>query len=216
MERQCHHCNAAVPEGAPFCAACGAPQIRVVAPQTAPPPAPEHGFTAPPLPPPAYGSAAHVSWGTAFKKCLIAAATLIAVLMLLRVPLLIFLAIPAGGWFAAYLYSRSLPVTGGIGARIGAVTGLIAYVFYALITAAAMVFQRERLLDEVKRAMTEAASRNPDPQAQQIVQKMMTPEGIAVLITLGAIVMLFMFLILSSVGGAIGGATSKGRTSTSA
>jgi hypothetical protein len=164
---------------------------------------------------PQFSGGLRVVWGTAIKKCLIAAAALIAVLLFARLPILIFLAIPLGGWFASYLYSRVLPLTAGIGARIGAVTGLIAFGFYAAITSLAMLFQRDQLLNEIKRAMTEAAKSNPDPQAQQIVQKLMTPEGVAILITLGAIIMLFMFLILSSIGGAIGGAASKGRTSTS-
>lgn len=162
---------------------------------------------------PAY--ATRVVWGSAFKKCLIAAATLLLVLIALRGPLLVFLAIPAAGWFSAYLYSRNLPITAGMGARIGAVTGLIAYGFYAVIFGIAMVFQRAQVMNEVKRAFREAAARNPDPQAQQIVEKMMSPEGIAVVFTLVAIVLLFMFLILASVGGAIGGASAKGRSATS-
>lgn len=135
-------------------------------------------------------------------------------IMVFRHPLLILLSLPTGGWFSAYLYSRSdakLPVNASIGARVGAVTGLIAYGFYAILTSLVLIFQKDKFLEEMKNSLTAAAAQNPEPQAQQILQKLMSPEGTAVLITLSAIFLFFLFLVLCSVGGAIGGSLAKGR-----
>lgn len=205
-----------MPEGAPFCPSCGAPQIRVVTPQaTEPPPLPPQGDVPLPPLPTAYApavAAPGVQWSAAIRSCLLAAAVLTFLYTVIGVPLAVMIIIPAGGWFAVYLYSRGKggrPVNAGIGARIGAVTGLLAYALYGLIMAVVMVFQRGRLLEEVRNAMRQAAAQNPNPQAQQIVEKMMTPEGIAILVTISAIFLFFIFLVLCSIGGAIGGSLAK-------
>ena len=156
-----------------------------------------------------------VVWSTAFKNCLVAAAAMTLFTAFAGHPLLVLLALPAGGWFATFLYTRArLPVTAGIGARIGAVTGLIGYVISITLMGARIVFQRTQFLDEMKRSIQDAIAKNPDPQAQQIAQKLLSPEGMAVLLTLSAVFLFFMFLVLCSVGGAIGGSLAKGRSST--
>lgn len=205
-----------MPEGAPFCPSCGAPQIRVVTPQAVePPPLPPPGEMLPPPFPTSYtpaAAAARVQWSAAIRSCLLAAALLTFLNTIIGNPLAVIIIIPAGGWFAVYLYGRGQsgrPVNAGIGARIGAVTGLFAYALYALIMAVVMVFQRNRLLEEVRNAMRQAAAQNPNPQAQQVVEKMMTPEGIAILVTISAIFLFFIFLVLCSIGGAIGGSLAK-------
>jgi len=50
----------------------------------------------------------------------------------------------------------------------------------------------------------QAASRNADPRAQQAIQQMMTPAGLALLITVLLVLFLAAFLALSSLGGAVG------------
>lgn len=204
-----------MPEGAPFCPSCGAPQIRVVTPQaTEPPPLPPPDDVLPPLPTsyaPAV-AAPRVQWSAAVRSCLIAAAVLTFFNTVIGIPLAVLIIIPAGGWLAVLLYSRGQggqPVNAGIGARIGAVTGLFSYALYMLIMAVVMVFQRGRLLEEVRKAMRQAAAQNPNPQAQQIVEKMMSPEGIAIMVTISAILLFFIFLVLCSIGGAIGGSLAK-------
>ncbi len=210
-----------MPEGTPFCAACGAPQIRVVAPQsTVAPPLPEGNHSLPPIP----GATAFPSdlapalrWSAAFRSCLIAAAVTTIIILIAGHPLLILLTLPAGGWFAVFLYARRaehLPLTAGLGARIGAVTGLTAFGLYVILMAIVLVFQRARFLEEIKKTMAAAAAQNPNPQAQQVVEKLMSPEGIAVLVTVSAIFLFFVFLVLCSVGGAIGGSMAKGKSAT--
>ncbi|HUS19325.1 MAG TPA: zinc ribbon domain-containing protein [Terriglobales bacterium] len=217
MERQCHHCGAAVPDGTPFCAACGAPQIRVIAPQsTVVPPLPEVEGRAPVfshsnvvLPP-----ATPIRWATAFRKCLIAGAATTFVILIAGHPLLILLALPVGGWLAVFLYARGEDhprLTAGIGARIGAVAGLITFGFYALLMTVVLIFQKARFLEEIKNTMKTAAAQNPNPQTQQVMEKLMSPEGIAVLVSVSAVILFFVFLIMCSIGGAIGGNFAKGK-----
>lgn len=135
----------------------------------------------------------------------IATAFLVAVV---RHPLLVMLALPIGGAFAVFLYSRSKwdpPVTMGIGARIGAVTGLLTFALYSVLLGTVLYFQRGELYGMMKKELENAMARNPNPEAQQIVSQMMTPEGLAILLTVSAVFLLFMFLILCTVGGTIGG-----------
>ena len=158
-----------------------------------------------------------VRWSAAIKGCLISAAATTVIILLAGHPLLILLALPVGGWFSVFLYSRRpepLPVSAGLGARIGAVTGLAAFGIYAIMMAVVLVFQRKLFLEEIKKAMTAAAAQNPNPQAQQLVEKLMSPEGIAVLVTVSAVFLFFIFLVLCSVGGAIGGSMAKGKSAT--
>lgn len=153
-----------------------------------------------------------MQWPAAVRSCLIAAAVLTFVNTAIGVPLAVVIIIPAGGWLAVFLYGRGQSrraVNGGIGARIGAVTGLFAFALYSLILAVVMVFQRGQLLEEVRNAMRQAAAQNPNPQAQQVLEKMMTPEGIAIMVTLSAVFLFFIFLVLCSIGGAIGGSLAK-------
>jgi hypothetical protein len=54
--------------------------------------------------------------------------------------------------------------------------------------------------------MQQAAARNPDPQAQQVMEFFKTPQGIVVLLTICLIGVLLAFVIFSGLGGAIGAA----------
>jgi hypothetical protein len=127
---------------------------------------------------------------------------------------LILLALPVGGWFAVFLYARGEDhprLTAGLGARIGAVVGVIAFGFYALLMTVVLIFQKARFLDEIKNTMKTAAAQNPNPQTQQVVEKLMSPEGIAVLVTVSAVILFFVFLVMCSIGGAIGGNFAKSK-----
>ncbi len=156
-----------------------------------------------------------IRWSSAFRSCLIAAVVTSVVIMVAGHPLFFLFTLPAGGWFAVFLYARRaehLPLTAGLGARIGAVTGLVAFAINIVLMGVALMIERAKFLEGIKKSITTAAAQNPNPQTQQVVEKLMTPEGIAVLLTVSAVFAFFMFLILFSVGGAIGGSMAKGKT----
>ncbi len=113
----------------------------------------------------------------------------------------------AGGAVAVLLYRRrsSAPlITGGMGARLGVVSGLFGFGSFAVLLSVFLLGRSSEMRELLRRMLEEAASRNPDPQAQQIAQRMMTPEGLAVLVTLTLALFCVAFLVLGSLGGALG------------
>ncbi|MCU1308640.1 MAG: hypothetical protein JWN45_3335 [Acidobacteriaceae bacterium] len=221
MDNLCHRCNAEVAPGIPFCPQCGAPQIRVATPVTSQPVVSrvdEELGTARFV-----GSSSDsgeaisaIRWSSALPKTAVSGFATVALLILIasitQLPALALLVVPFGGAFSVLLYVRGnnkQPVSAGAGARLGAVTGLFSFAVYCLIAAAELSSQRGEVLNTVRKALEEAAAKNPNPQAQTVVQQMMTPAGIAILLVLAAIIFLFTFLILSSLGGAAGAAMLK-------
>ena len=114
----------------------------------------------------------------------------------------------AGGAAAVALYRRRVPqtVTTGMGARLGAATGLVGFVPYALIFVGRMLFKGRELREAMRKGMEQAMANNPDPKAAEVAQWFTTPEGTALLITLMLAFFLLAFLIFSTIGGALGAA----------
>jgi hypothetical protein len=222
MDNLCHRCNAEVAPGIPFCQQCGAPQIRVATPisSTSQLPQTEEKFAAGRFENAASADSEYpissIRWSSALPKTAVSGFATVALLILIasitQLPALALLVVPLGGAFSVLLYVRGnnkQSVTSGAGARLGAATGLFAFAAYCLIAIAELSSQRGELLNSVRKALDEAAAKNPNPQAQIIVQQMMTPAGIATLLVLAAIIFLLIFLILSSLGGAAGAAALR-------
>jgi hypothetical protein len=115
----------------------------------------------------------------------------------------------AGGAFGVAMYRRRVPgtsLTPGLGARIGAVTGLFGFGAFAIILALEMLATRGsgRFRQLLQQVIEQAAARNADPRAQQALQQFMTPAGLALLITIMLVFFLAAFVALSSLGGAVG------------
>jgi len=125
----------------------------------------------------------------------------------------------AGGALGVALYRRRNPeqqLTPGMGAKVGAATGLFAFVIFAVLTALQLLLTRKsgQFRDMVQKVVEESAARNSDPQVQQMLQRLLSPEGLATMVTLAMVMFLFAFVIFSAVGGALGAAllsTSKTR-----
>ncbi len=201
-------------EGTAFCPSCGAPQIRVH-------PSLADSAATPPLPPgtpgniqpaaiPVMAGTPRVDWSVAFK-----AAALLGLLAGIPSSLRFVSAgcclwVIGGGALAVMMYRKWKPgalVTAGMGARIGAVTGFFAFVFWLLFQ---VVVVSARGTGEFRRQlmqqMQEAAAKNPDPNAQRVMQQMSTPEGVAILVTAMVVVVLVAFIIFGVIGGAVGAA----------
>lgn len=210
MEHSCHQCGATVEDGVAFCAHCNAPQIRVSGL--------ESGFQ-PGLPGDPHASLAYATtlqWSQALPSA--ALAGLIAAFLML-IPLgALGLGMIAPGILAVVFYHRRCPgtlLTGTMGAQLGALSGMFGFGMFAIFTAIETFVFRSggQLRSALLEAVQQSAARNPDPQAQQILDYLKTPTGLAVVMALGLVVMLVLFLVLSSASGALGAAwlRRKGR-----
>jgi hypothetical protein len=212
MEHPCHSCHQAVEDGVPFCQHCGAPQIRVatVEPLLASESAAAEGQS-----PDAFPTTQHVSqlaspieWQNALPACALAAAIAAALMALgLMVP---FLAVVGAGFLAVGFYRRrnpGVPIKAGAGARLGAVSGLLCFAMSAVFEALALaIFRKGAVLrDKMLEAIQQAASRTTDPQAVAMLDYLKSPRGMAVM-TVSVLIFAFIaFVVLSSLGGALGG-----------
>ncbi len=121
----------------------------------------------------------------------------------------------AGAWSVS-LYRKRAPLvetSGGIGWRLGALTGLIACAVYLGFYGVAIAFFRvgPELRDALLKSFADAAARSATPQSQQVLDFVQTPSGFATVVTLMVVFFVVIFLLFGGVGGAIGAATSRGR-----
>lgn len=212
-----------IDEGTPFCPHCGAPQIRVVMPETEPErdsPAFAPGTPAemqPPAQPVPLPSSPPVLSANSFNFRLALPTTLIAGLVIGIGTILplgsvawIVLVIGTGGALAVALYKRSHPEALGMrpgeGAKLGGMAAVSGYIMFAIFAVLTFVLNGSELRQEMVRRLHEMKA--PDPSAQQVYQqiadKLSTPEGMALLMTFAMAVFFFMFLLLGAAGGAIG------------
>ena len=117
----------------------------------------------------------------------------------------------AAGALSVVLYRRRNPVanlTAGMGARLGAVSGVLGFGIFAILTSVEVVVFRSggQLRAALLEAVQQSAARSSDPQAQQLLEYLKTPQGLALVMVLGLIVMFAAFLLFSSLGGALGAA----------
>jgi hypothetical protein len=115
----------------------------------------------------------------------------------------------ACGALAVLFYRRrrpDAPISAGIGARVGAVSGLLGFVFYGLPQAIRLAFFHlgGSIRDAMRKAMEQAAAQNPDPRAQEIIRNLLSPGVLAAFVTFLVVAFFLVFLIFSSLGGAIG------------
>jgi len=97
-------------------------------------------------------------------------------------------------------------LTPGFGARIGAITGVFGFGIFALIFGLQMLATRGSgtFREMLQQVIQQAAAHNADPRAQQAVQALMSPAGMALLFTVVLVFFLIAFVALSSIGGTIG------------
>ncbi len=116
-------------------------------------------------------------------------------------------ALAAGAW-AIYLYRHRAPggaLTGGIGWRLGALTGLVAFAVFTFLFALGIVFfgAGPQIRETVRTALADAAARSGTPQSQQVLDFLLSPGGVATVVTITMVVFLAIFLLCGGIGGAI-------------
>lgn len=213
MPKTCHRCGAVLEENAPFCAQCGAPQIRVMAPEPAPAEIADSVVLGnqPAIP------TRKINWSRAFIAVLVPA-LIAALLMLVPIANLgFFLWIALAGAASVLMYARRAPnavIDAGIGARLGALVGVLAFALQSVLMgfeiAASAAAGKSEYRDQVVQALHQQAARNPDPHAVALMNKWIeNPQALALLL-IGSLILLFLlFVILGAAGGALAGAQRR-------
>ncbi len=218
MQVYCHRCGGELParDGqSPFCPHCGSPQIYLqdYEQQTGGADADTTGEVAPPRP-------QHVEWKTAI-RCAVLVAGIAAGLSLAAsrfevVSYLSWLWTISGSMIALALYQWRRPLAwmdAGVGARIGIVVGLAMMACFAMVLAIGGLVARYGLhsMAGVDAQLTEALHAGFEktaamaPQPPEVQRFWYSPEfrGGWVLAMFG--IMMGFLLLLSTVGGAVGG-----------
>ncbi len=214
MDHPCYKCAQLVEDGVPFCAHCGAPQIRVALPDPPPATVPSAAEAAtqgnPVLPGSPNAPLAYLPtrWVGTLQPCALAA--LISVL-LIALGLNPFVAMLGAGILAVIFSRRRSPemvIKAGTGARLGAISGLFCFGMSAALEAIVVaVFHKG---PEVRNAMLQviqqAAAKSNDPQVTAALDYFKSPQGLAVMLLFALVSAFFASIILGSIGGALGGA----------
>ena len=207
LEPTCYRCGASVEPGALFCQQCGAPQIRVAVE-----PRPEADLIATrasdlslqgPAAQHPSAAAPHVPAG----RAIVLGGLLEGVLAMLG---LFFLGIPLGGFFSVAFYRRRAGTAGlnsALGARLGLVSGAIGFVVFAIVGSLQLLLSNgdSGLRDEVMKQLQQRASQYPG-QGQQVLDYLRSAQGWGIFVVWLTIFTFIMFLLLSTIGGAVGGA----------
>jgi hypothetical protein len=212
----CHKCGSTIEEGTAFCPHCGAPQIRVAVPETAtvlaPSASPQTQPAAEPLsiqPSDFQGVHSDVEWRASLSTLAIAG---LLTGLASWLPLGVLWCIP-GGAMAVVLYRKRFrfagPLTSRSGAKVGAASGLIGYLVFAVIAAIDFSRPGSMVRDTLMNALQQAASRNSDPATQEMYRKMVSPEGMAVVVTFLMALLFALFLGFGAIGGAIGASLTR-------
>jgi hypothetical protein len=213
MDHPCHKCGLIVEDGTPFCAHCGAPQIRVAIAEALAAADPAVDQSAQVHASPAVESASPeldvpARWPQALRPCSLAA--LLAIL-LVGLGLYPVVAVLGAGFLAVVFYRQRNPVgmvRTAAGARLGALSGLLFSAMAAILLMVLVVLFHEgpKMRNAMLQAMQQTAARSSDPQAQIVLDYFKSPGGCVVMMLLGAVFAFFAAIILASIGGALGGA----------
>jgi hypothetical protein len=203
-----------VQEGWAFCRHCNAPQIRVAMTEAAPSSPSRDQAAAPPVTYPHFVSASGIEWRHALAATAIAG--LVGAILMLT-PLQAFgLGMVIPGALSVVLYRRRklmADITPGMGARLGIVTGMVGFGVLAvpLALGAAILHLGDQMRALIILGVEQAAARSSDPQAQQAVELVKTPQGSALFLSLALILTFLAFVIFSALGGALGAALLRRR-----
>jgi hypothetical protein len=212
MEQPCYKCGQVVEQGIPFCPHCAAPQIRVVIAE--PPPilavaADGTGAAVLPASQTAPVLALPMSWSQSLKPCALAA--LIAALTMVLKLMVPLIAALGAGFLAVAFYRRNNPagaIHAGAGARLGALCGLLCSAMTAILASlrVAILHEGNDVRNTLLEGIRQTAERYTEPQFQASLEFMRSPAGLMFMLGVMLFFGTLLFLVLGTLGGALGGA----------
>jgi hypothetical protein len=218
MQNICYRCGHPAEGQTAFCAACGAPQIRVSTPSQPSDVAetPAAGFPSFRESPLSSSQGLAHTTGIAWKDFIRAAVPLAAVTGIITVPLAplgLFVLLPVNLIWAIARYRRNHPpaIRAGQGARMGALMGVLSFGFFLACFLATITVWRTQYRELMIARINEIAVQNPDPQAQQMLQGLATPHGLIVFTAIGLGTILLIFLVIGMGSGALAIALGRAR-----
>jgi hypothetical protein len=214
MQEFCHRCGEELVSGngaPPFCPHCGAPQIYLSEAAEADSTAAENSTGVLPPPPPQ-----QVEWRTAI-LCAILVALVAAALSIVstKVPAFSFVSwlwTVSASVVALGIYQRRKPqarMDAAVGARIGVVVGLTLITSIGITMATAGLVARFGLHNmatfdaELRSQIDKAAAANPQPAG--VMRFIYSPEFRAGMMLAGFSILAGLVMLMSTVGGAVGG-----------
>ena len=213
MQQLCHRCDGELGSGeaSPFCPHCGAPQIYLSEAPGANSPASDDSTGVLPPPPPQ-----QVEWKTAI-LCAILVALIAAVLSVLstKIPAFSFVSwlwTVSASVVALGIYQRRRPqarMDATVGARIGIVVGFTLITSIGISMAIAGLVARFGLHSmgafdaELRAQIDKAASASPQPA--EVMRYIYSPEFKAGMMLAGFSMVAGLVVVMSTVGGAVGG-----------
>jgi hypothetical protein len=220
MPSDCYRCGRPIEGQLAFCSACGAPQIRVSrTPENSPEDAltPESGQQ-PSIVLPNSRTPSELAplLGIDWKYFLRAAAPLAVLTGMLTVvipPLGLLIMLPASLFWsiARYRQQHAVPLRNGQGATMGAMMAILSFGVFLFFALAGIYLKSSEYREFLLARVHEAAARNPDPQNQQALQWLASPEGL-IFFTVILMAMIFViFLVIGMGSGALAVALGKNR-----
>lgn len=212
MSFTCHQCGLEQVDGTAFCRQCGAPQIRVLAPEgaagerTEPESEETQDVTT-------ETAAGRIDRRLARSRALISAFAMIVPMALPPLAILFPIWMLLGGGLCVYLYLRrdaQAQLSLGEGARMGLMSGLLAFLLLTLLTGSGLAYEiliehkAEQVLAPLREQIQHTLAANPDPQVTQLGQRFLTPDGMALLAIVSWLFLFLLFLVFCSLGGGLG------------
>jgi ribosomal protein L40E len=211
----CIRCHGDLPADSAFCPACGSPQLRVTETEIAAAAAALASTSTPRAP-----DLRTIQWPSAIIVALICGSAIgvLSSILFGVLQLLLIVWCLAGAIAAVALYTRRNPLAGlggGVGLRIGLLSGLFGASLATLLNAIALLLERfvfrqgadiDTGLNNVVRQLTQISAQiAPDGQSNPYLNLVSGSEGHAIVLVTGAIGSFFFMLLFSMIGGAAGG-----------
>ena len=160
---------------------------------------------------------ATIQWDLAWKGALLAGfgAAILTAIPFVSVGCCLWML--GAGVLSVSLYQKRVPatlITPGMGMKVGALAGVFGFMINAVLTVISFVLFRSSV--DFRRAMQEQMQKqlasNPDPKAQEILQRFMewmtSPQGAATMVVLVLLVLGVVFIVITAAGGALGASMS--------